>query len=271
VFYPISFRLSVALLTTIFSPIVYPHTVPNLLASTPHPGFEFAAARTASKVTVRIFTKSGSGSGVIINREGQTYTVLTNDHVVVDSPESGYEVLTPDGKIYKAQQVPTVNPHSLDLALVEFTSGENYQFVQFSRSPNISEGEVVYVSGFPAWHFVFNGDNITKVETTRDWGLGAFKLQPGKIKMYLRKTLVGGYKVGFTNDFTQGMSGGPVLNQRGELVGISGLLKYPFQGINAFIFTDGTKPNRADYRRIESLSWAIPIATVVDFIQEQKQ
>jgi len=265
-----SFRLSVLLLTTTFPTVLYPHTVPNLFASTPHPGFEFAAARTASKVTVRIFTKSGSGSGVIINRQGQNYTVLTNDHVVVDSPESGYEVLTPDGKIYKAQQVPTVNPHSLDLALVEFTSGENYQFVQFSQSPNISEGEVVYVSGFPAWHFVFNGDNITKVETTRDWGLGAFKLQPGKIKMYLRKTLVGGYKVGFTNDFTQGMSGGPVLNQRGELVGISGLLKYPFQGINAFIFTDGTKPNKADYRRIESLSWAIPIATVVDFIQEQK-
>lgn len=265
-----SFRLSVLLLTTTFPTVLYPHTVPNLFASTPHPGFEFAAARTASKVTVRIFTKSGSGSGVIINRQGQNYTVLTNDHVVVDSPESGYEVLTPDGKIYKAQQVPTVNPHSLDLALVEFTSGENYQFVQFSQSPNISEGEVVYVSGFPAWHFVFNGDNITKVETTRDWGLGAFKLQPGKIKMYLGKTLVGGYKVGFTNDFTQGMSGGPVLNQRGELVGISGLLKYPFQGINAFIFTDGTKPNKADYRRIESLSWAIPIATVVDFIQEQK-
>lgn len=265
-----SFRLSVLLLTTTFPTVLYPHTVPNLFASTPHPGFEFAAARTASKVTVRIFTKSGSGSGVIINRKGQNYTVLTNDHVVVDSPESGYEVLTPDGKIYKAQQVPTVNPHSLDLALVEFTSGENYQFVQFSQSPNISEGEVVYVSGFPAWHFVFNGDNITKVETTRDWGLGAFKLQPGKIKMYLGKTLVGGYKVGFTNDFTQGMSGGPVLNQRGELVGISGLLKYPFQGINAFIFTDGTKPNKADYRRIESLSWAIPIATVVDFIQEQK-
>ncbi|QNP30070.1 S1 family peptidase [Cylindrospermopsis curvispora] len=260
-----------ALLATIFSPIVYPHTVPNFLASTPHPGFEFAAARTASKVTVRIFTKSGSGSGVIIDRKGQNYRVLTNDHVVVDSPESGYEVLTPDGKIYKAQQVPTVNPHSLDLALVEFTSGENYQSVQFSQSPNISEGEVVYVSGFPAWHFVFNGDTITKVETTRDWGLGAFKLQAGKIKMYLGKTLVGGYKVGFTNDFTQGMSGGPVLNQRGELVGISGLLKYPFQGINAFIFTDGTKPNKADYRRIESLSWAIPIATVVNFIQEQKK
>ena len=84
-----SFRLSVLLLTTTLPAFLYPHTVPNFLVSTPHPGFEFAAARTASKVTVRIFTKSGSGSGVIINREGQTYRVLTNDHVVVDSPEGG--------------------------------------------------------------------------------------------------------------------------------------------------------------------------------------
>jgi S1-C subfamily serine protease len=266
-----SFRLSVLLLTTTLPTVLYSQTLPNFLASKPHPGFEFPAARTASKVTVRIFTKSGSGSGVIINRQGKSYTVLTNDHVVVDSPESGYEVLTPDGKIYKAHQLPTVNPDSLDLALVEFTSGENYQVVQFSQSPNISEGEVVYVSGFPAWHFVFNRDTISKVETTRNWGLSAFKLRPGNIKMYLDETLVGGYKLGFTNDFTQGMSGGPVLNQQGELVGISGLLKYPFQGINAFIFTDGTRPEREEYRRIESLSWAIPISTVVGFLQEQKK
>jgi len=33
------------------------------------------------------------------------------------------------------------------------------------------------------------------------------------------------------------MSGGPVLNQNGQVVG--GRLKYPLQGIDAFTFADG--------------------------------
>jgi S1-C subfamily serine protease len=225
------------------------------------------ASEIAKQVTVRIITKFGSGSGVIIKRHGQTYLALTNHHVVADNPENGYQVMTVDGKLYSARDRTQVKIATLDLALVEFTSQQNYQVVELQKLPKILEGEKVYAAGFPAWNFIREGNKITRFEETRNWGIRAFHLTTGKIEMQLAKTLPGGYQVGYTNDVRQGMSGGPLLNQKGELIAINGLLKYPFQGIKAF--TDGSVPNQQIYAKIDSLSWAIPITKVIDFMETQ--
>ncbi|MFY7800231.1 MAG: S1 family peptidase [Dolichospermum sp.] len=269
-FSPITRRLFLLFITTVSVIQLYAHSHQVVLGTTSPGNFDTTAAEIANQVTVRILTKFGSGSGVVIKHEGQTYTVLTNNHVVVDSPEDGYEILTTDGNIYLAEQVNCVNGKNLDLALVKFTSTEDYQVVALPKSKVISEGETVYASGFPAWHFVFQGKKLTKMEETRNWGVKAFQLKTGTIKMQLDKTLPGGYQLGSTNDVFQGMSGGPTLNQQGELIGINGLLKYPFQGIKAFTFTDGTIPKKEDYLQMESLSWAIPIDNVLDFLKEQE-
>lgn len=269
-FSPITRRLFLLFITTVSVIQLYAHSHQVVLGTTSPGNFDTTAAEIANQVTVRILTKFGSGSGVVIKHEGQTYTVLTNNHVVVDSPEDGYEILTTDGNIYLAEQVNCVNGKNLDLALVKFTSPEDYQVVTLPKSKVISEGETVYASGFPAWHFVFKGKKLTKMEETRNWGVKAFQLKTGTIKMQLAKTLPGGYQLGSTNDVFQGMSGGPTLNQQGELIGINGLLKYPFQGIDAFTFTDGTIPKKEDYLQMESLSWAIPIDNVLDFLKEQE-
>lgn len=269
-FSPITRRLFLLFITTVSVIQLYAHSHQVVLGTTSPGNFDTTAAEIANQVTVRILTKFGSGSGVVIKHEGQTYTVLTNNHVVVDSPEDGYEILTTDGNIYLAEQVNCVNGKNLDLALVKFTSPEDYQVVALPKSKVISEGETVYASGFPAWHFVFKGKKLTKMEETRNWGVKAFQLKTGTIKMHLDKTLPGGYQLGSTNDVFQGMSGGPTLNQQGELIGINGLLKYPFQGIKAFTFTDGTIPEKEDYLQMESLSWAIPIDNVLDFLKEQE-
>ncbi|MEY2911254.1 MAG: hypothetical protein RLZZ184_563 [Cyanobacteriota bacterium] len=269
-FSPITRRLFLLFVTTVSVIQLYAHFHPVVLGATSAGNFDTTPTETANQVTVRILTKFGSGSGVVIKREGQTYTVLTNNHVVADSPENGYEILTSDGNIYPAEQVNGVNAKNLDLALVKFTSPEDYQVVALPRSKVISKGQTVYASGFPAWHFVFSGQKITKIEETRNWGVKAFQIKTGTIKMQLAKTLPGGYQLGSTNDVFQGMSGGPALNQQGELIGINGLLKYPFQGIDAFTFTDGTIPKKEDYLQMESLSWAIPIDNVLDFLKEQE-
>ncbi|MFN6218698.1 MAG: serine protease [Aphanizomenon sp.] len=269
-FSPIARRLFLIFITTVSVIQLYAYSHPVVLGATSSENLDITVAKIANQVTVRILTKFGSGSGVVIKHEGQTYTVLTNNHVVTDSPEDGYGILTSDGNIYPAKQVNGVNTKKLDLALVKFTSPEDYQVVTLPKSKAISEGEKVYASGFPAWHFVFKGKKITKMEETRNWGVKAFKLKTGTIKMQLTKTLPGGYQLGNTNDIFQGMSGGPALNQQGELIGINGLLKYPFQGIDAFTFTDGTIPKEEDYLQMESLSWAIPIDNILAFLEEQK-
>ena len=269
-FSPIARRLFLIFITTFSVIQLYAYSHPVVLGATSSENFDITAAKIANQVTVRILTKFGSGSGVVIKHEGQTYTVLTNNHVVTDSPEDGYGILTSDGNIYPAKQVNGVNTKKLDLALVKFTSPQDYQVVTLPKSKAISEGETVYASGFPAWHFVFKGKKITKMEETRNWGVKAFQVKPGTIKMQITKTLPGGYQLGNTNDIFQGMSGGPALNQQGELIGINGLLKYPFQGIEAFTFTDGTIPKEEDYLQMESLSWAIPIDNVLAFLEEQE-
>jgi serine protease Do len=228
-----------------------------------------SASEIAKQVTVRIITKFGSGSGVIIQRYGQTYLALTNRHVVADSPENGYQLMTVDGKLYSARESTPVKIATLDLALVEFTSQQNYQVVKLQKSREIPKGETVYAAGFPSWSFTWEGNKITRFEETRNWGIRAFRLTTGIIEMELAKTLPGGYQVGYTNDVSQGMSGGPVLNQQGELIAINGLLKYPFQGIKAFTFADGSVPNQQLYLKIDSLSWAIPVNKVVDFMETQ--
>lgn len=217
------------------------------------------APEIARLVSVRILTPTGSGSGAIVDRQGQTYTVLTNYHVIADSPEPGYRLIAPDGQIQAAWYVPVAQFADLDLALVQFTSPNSYQVAAIAHPDTVSLGETVYAAGFEAWHFTRNGNTIVSMVDTRDWGIRAFHLTTGRMEMRSPRSLVGGYELGYTNDVVSGMSGGPVLNQKGELIGINGKLKYPFQGIQAFIFADGSMPSPQLFAQMEPLSWAIPI------------
>ncbi len=84
--------------------------------------------------------------------------------------------------------------------------------------------------------------------------------------MQLNRPLEEGYQIGYTNNIETGMSGGPILNQQGYLVGINGRLKYPSGGIDTFKFTDGKFPRWSEFQQMEMLSWGIPIKTVLGFL-----
>lgn len=219
-----------------------------------------SVAEIARQVTVRILTPSSSGSGVIVERRGQIYTVLTNYHVVTENSDNHYTILTADGKTYSGQWVRSRQDGTLDLALVRFVSSQSYKVAEVGNMNTLSVGDTVYACGFPAWDFTKQGNTITALNDTRDWGTKAFRITNGQIKM-ISRALQGGYQIGYTNDVLQGMSGGAVLNQKGQIIGINGKLKYPFQGIRAFIFADGQMPSEQLFRKMESLNWAIPIST----------
>jgi len=201
----------------------------------------------ASLVTVRILSDSGSGSGVTIGRKGENYRVLTNNHVVAGNTQN-YTVLTADGQTHIAKRLSSSQFSRLDLALVEFTSAVSYRVVEIGNSHKLAVGNVVFGAGFPNWHWI----DAKAIENTRNWGLKAFRLLP-------EKSFLEGYQLGYTNDITEGMSGGPVLDGRGRLVGVNGRLKYPLAGIEVFTFVDGSVPSEGVFREMEALSWGIPI------------
>jgi S1-C subfamily serine protease len=228
--------------------------------SIPSLGFEqdsLPVTEIAKQVTVRILTQAASGSGVVIARQGQTYTVLTCQHVVQESKNGRYSVLSADGKTYPARLKSMRSLEDVDLALVQFDSKIPYRVVALGDSHSLSAGTQVYAAGFPNYHFI----NQNNIEDTQDWGTKAFRLTTGKVSLLLERSLPQGYSLGYTNEVEVGMSGGPVLNQRGEVVGINGRLKYPVQGIEVFTFADGTKPSKELFQQMEALSWAVPIVT----------
>jgi serine protease Do len=214
--------------------------------------------KIANQVTVRILTESAYGSGAIVAHQGQTYTVLTCQHVAVESKRGNYKILVSDGKSYPARLKPLKNSQKLDLALLEFDSPVEYQVVALSKSTTLAAGARVYAAGFPNYYLVGKENQ----EETRKLGRKVFKFTAGTVGLILQNPpLPDGYSLGYTNEVELGMSGGPVLNDKGELVGINGRSKYPLQGIDAFTFADGTKPSIENFEKMEPLSWAVPIST----------
>lgn len=160
----------------------------------------------AQQVTVRIDGKNRGGSGVIIEKQGETYYVLTNWHVV--EAIGDYQIITPDGKIYEAYDLLMQRLPGLDLAIIPFRSQDNYAIAQIN-SQAMNRDETVYVAGWPR-----SGSNFRQ---------RTFFVSQGVITQRIagRKD----YNLLYDNLVRTGMSGGPILNQAGQLVGINGLVK----------------------------------------------
>ena len=160
----------------------------------------------AQSITVRIVNPhtATNGSGVIFNRQGDVYSVLTNQHVMQD--QEGYEIFTPDGQkhaITSKEEIP-----GLDLMVVQFQSSNSYKIAELGDSEEIAPLQLVYVAGYPA------------IQADLD-------IVDGKIRSIRQDVLKNpqeklGYALVYTNQTLPGSSGGAVLNEEGYLVGING-------------------------------------------------
>ncbi|MCC5634575.1 serine protease [Nostoc sp. CHAB 5844] len=199
----------------------------------------------AKTVTVKVLSQEFIGSGTLIARNGQIYTVMTNAHVL-RAASSPYKIQTPDGQIYKATVSKTRQLENDDLAVLQFYSQDaEYPVATLGKSSQLQIKEKVFVGGF------IQNPNIQEKQNQ-------FILTEGQVSLLLDKALEGGYQIAYTNDVRKGMSGAPLLNVRGEVVGINGWRKDPVWQSLEF-YQDGTQPSKTLQDMINQSSMAVPI------------
>ncbi|WP_052055480.1 GUN4 domain-containing protein [Myxosarcina sp. GI1] len=159
----------------------------------------------AKQITVRI-DGANLGSGAIIAESNNVYTVLTNWHVVRNPGQ--YSLQTIDGREHQINSTSIRQIAKLDLAIVKFESNQNYQVAELGDSGNILEGQSIYFAGYP-------GEQ--RQENSRYYRFFAANLVG-----ILPNSTANGYSLIYNGEAFPGMSGGPVFDKYGNLIGIHG-------------------------------------------------
>ena len=146
----------------------------------------------------------GGGTGFIVSGEGM---ILTNSHVVSDE-EADYTVFTNDGKKYPAQVL--ARDSFRDLAVIKIESQKSFPVAKLGDSDKLQIGQTVIAIGNALGEF----RNTVSVGVIS--GLGR------------TVTASGGGVVETLEDVIQtdaainkGNSGGPLLNLKGEVIGVN--------------------------------------------------
>lgn len=167
------------------------------------------------------------GSGVIIEEEGY---ILTNLHVVRRA--NRITVTLADGRVFQAKAL--VGTTKTDVALLKLVAGENEKFkaVKFAEADDLLLGETVLALGNP---FGLGG-TVTKGILSSKARRPPTDDESLDVKDWLQTDAA----------INPGNSGGPLVNLRGELI-----------GLNVAIFKEG-----------QGIGFAIPILRVTEALTE---
>jgi tetratricopeptide (TPR) repeat protein/S1-C subfamily serine protease len=172
----------------------------------------------ARQMTVRIEGGSENGSGVIVARQGKTYYVLTAKHVVAD-PQTNKQYPSPQIITYdqdRRSATSTVVAEGVDLAVVRFESSNNYPVARLGEYSQ-NDGDLAFVGGFPGrlninsplWQWQLNPGYIQSKEQA-------------KLDTQNNRSFADGYDLLYSSISYGGMSGGPVFDTAGNVIGIHG-------------------------------------------------
>jgi S1-C subfamily serine protease len=182
-------------------------------AEPPAPVLDAEAQRIAnveaiSPSVVCIFGRDGGGggSGVLISPDG---FALTNFHVTSGSGDFMKCGLN-DGKLYDAVVVG-IDPTG-DVALVKLLGREDFPAAKLGDSDSLTVGDWVYVVGNP---FLLAADFTPTVTYGIVSGVHRYQYPAGTFLEYTDC-------IQFDTSLNPGNSGGPLFNERGEVVGING-------------------------------------------------
>ncbi|NLX88888.1 MAG: trypsin-like serine protease [Syntrophomonadaceae bacterium] len=152
--------------------------------------------------------QTGIGSGVIINEDGY---VVTNQHVI-DHAES-ITVNLANGEKFPATVVG--QDYELDLAVLKISANQKFSWLELGDSDSLRVGDWVVAIGNP-----YGLDHAVTA------GLVSAKGRPMQIEDRVYKNLIQTDAA-----INPGNSGGPLLNLKGEVVGINTAVNAQAQGI----------------------------------------
>ncbi len=175
--------------------------------------------------------QQGQGSGFIVDKQGH---ILTNYHVIAGGRQ--IEVTLQDKHKYKASVVLQDKPH--DLALLQIDA-PNLTPAVLSNSQGLQVGQKVYAIGNP---FGLSGTMTTGI-------ISAMRSVRGPDGNLIENAIQTDAAI------NPGNSGGPLLNSRGEVIGINSLI--------------ATNPNdQVQIEQSAGIGFAIPINTAKAVLED---
>ena len=162
---------------------------------------------------VSVKTNIGQGSGAIIDRKGY---VVTNVHVI--NGASTVRLLTYSGKTYDANTLVGYDENA-DIAVLKIDASD-LRALNFGDSDEVKVGEKVIAAGNPA------GLAFTVTEGI----VSAFRTAQNNIK-YIQTDV----------PINPGNSGGPLINIKGEIIGINNFKVGGFEGLGFAISSNNVR------------------------------
>ncbi len=175
-------------------------------------------------IDVNIDDGVSSGTGCIIDQCG---LILTSSHIL--ESKGDINVTTHDGNEYKAKLIAVTTENS-DLALIKIDTKKDLPVIEFGDSTKVKIGQKVFAIGNP---FGFSSTLTMGIISRLDYGKNKIQTDAA---------------------INPGSSGGPLLNSKGEVIGINQSIYNP----------DNNKSNIG-------IGFAVPVNAAKRFIINSKK
>jgi len=174
------------------------------MVNQPAPRFGFGAQQS--------MPVSALGSGIIIRHSGDSYFVITNNHVVDNATD--VSVRLNDQRTYKAAVLGTDS--TKDLAMVAFRTSDQIPVATLGDSGSLQVGDLVLAVGNP-----FGFESTVTMGIVSALGRRGPQGEPGATNVSYIQTDAA---------INEGNSGGALVNIKGEVVGINAWIAAPSGG-----------------------------------------